>query len=154
MLKRVKSPSSWILGSLFLLTACDPTSVETEIPTVQTMFERWQQQSQHYEYTFQQSCFCLIDYTRPIAITVTDGRIVNARYAENGTAVSDDFRADLNTISEIYLRLLDIESQNPATFDVEYHAEHHYPIKVFIDIDERMADEELQWELSNFRRLN
>jgi hypothetical protein len=104
----------------------------------------WQSQSlDTYNYTYQRSCECLDEYTRPKLVEVVNGTIV----AIDGSPVESIQRAsvttDIPTLDGLLEVIQDAINQNAFQINVEYDPTYAYPISIFIDYDEMMADDEV-----------
>jgi hypothetical protein len=104
----------------------------------------WQSQSlDTYKYTYQRSCECTDDYTRPKLVEVVNGTIA----AIDGSPVESIQRAsvttDIPTLDGLLEVIQDAINQNAFQINVEYDPKYAYPTSIFIDYDEMMADEEL-----------
>ncbi len=114
----------------------------------------WESQSvDNYSYELQVSCFCFPDMTRAVNIVVAGGVVESVTYIDDGTAADPDLFASYSTVEKLFERLEGAQSQNPASFDVTFDAQYGVPQSVSIDIDERMADEEINFTVSNFEAM-
>jgi hypothetical protein len=102
-----------------------------------------------YSFTWQQSCFCGTDMTKPIRITVTGADITRAAYVADQQPVSASVRASLRTIEGVFDLIQQRLDQHADEVTVTYDAA-YYPASVFIDISKQTADEETSLHLSDF----
>ena len=105
-----------------------------------------------YDYTYRRLCYCLPE--EDVVVSVVDGEVVKAVYSPSGTPLSGDDLDRLLTIDDLFAVIQDSISNNVASIDVFYNANRGYPVKVYIDIDERLADEEITHVLVDFRSLS
>ncbi len=106
-----------------------------------------------YQYTLQVSCFCMVDATRPVTITVQNGQVASITYVDDGTAADPALFEQYDTIDEIFAVIDEAAAQEPARLDVTYDEATGVPQSIAIDISEQMADEELYLEISDFEAL-
>jgi hypothetical protein len=59
----------------------------------------------------------------------------------------------IQTISELYNFIEIGLASNPYQHSLDYNAEFHYPQKIFFDFSEQIADEEVGYEISEFKAL-
>jgi hypothetical protein len=150
------------VAATFVLTACGTDSDDTatdpagtpstsatptpeDPPTVGTYpsFE-----PDDYAFTLDVSCFCAGAGT-PIRVTVVDGEVTEAVYAANGRGVKKGDEADGRmavTIDEVIDAANDTEA---ASVEVTWPEGQDYPSSVNVDQDERMADEEIGYGVSD-----
>jgi hypothetical protein len=103
---------------------------------------------QHYVFTWHRTCFC--EDTRPAAIEVLNGAIVNATYADDHTVVVDPIRRTLPTIDGVFDTVQDAIESDPDRLRIEYDPTWGFPSSVFVDYDQHAQDEELSFQLSEF----
>jgi Family of unknown function (DUF6174) len=102
-----------------------------------------------YEYTLTVSCFCP-DAGVPVRVTVADGSVTSAVYDEKGSGFDQgdpapDYRGmTINgVIDEVNA------ATDAATVRVKWPEGQDYPSQVWIDQDERMADEEIGYTIAD-----
>lgn len=125
--------------------AATPTPAPSPSPTVGTYPDF---APDDYAYTLAVTCFCA-DMGAPVRITVVDGAVTDATYTKDGRGVrrgtqAPDYRR--LTIDDV------IEAANDtgaARVDVEWPEGQDHPTSVYVDTDERMADEEIGYALSD-----
>jgi hypothetical protein len=103
-----------------------------------------------YTYTFSRSCFCVTEYREPATITVRAGAIVSATSVANGRARD---LAWYHTVEGLFDLIQTAIDEDAATLRVEYDSTRGYVTSAYIDIDERMADEELSFQARNLTPL-
>lgn len=132
-----------------LLLACISRSEAIAQPSVETQYQQWSSFSQNYEVSFQQLCFCLPDNIRPMRLTVRNNQIVKAIFEDDQSKVTADVMTDLKTIDDIFQTIINAEARPAHSVNIKYDPINHYPFKIDIDFDSRLADDELHWQLSN-----
>jgi hypothetical protein len=143
-----------LLLPVTILLACVSRSEEIAQSVVEVKYQQWSEVSQNYEVSFQQLCFCLPDSVRPIRLTVRNNEIVKAIFEDDQSEVTVDVMADLKTIDDIFQTIINAKARPAHSVEIEYDPINHYPLKVDIDFDNRLADDELHWQLSNLVWLN
>ena len=141
----------WVTSlPLVWLVACGAQlNNEQAALTTQQHYEHWLSMSEDYQITFQQQCYCLPEYLQPMRLTVRDNKLISAIFVNDGSPVPAAMLKDLPTVKEIFETVIEAELRPAEIIKIEFDQQHHYPTKVDIDYDLRMADEEIQWQLSN-----
>lgn len=112
---------------------------------------KWNQKGiSDYEFTLRKICFCPIEYTGPFVIKVVGGNIVSV----NGFDYKPETIGVLWTMDSLFDYIKSSIDKKPAKQTIQYNAEYGYPELIFFDFDERMADEEIRIEVSNFKVVN
>ena len=115
----------------------------SELQTNKIKWEQWNLND--YSYTFGISCFCLYEVTLPRQIQVEEGSVVSV----NGEPYSTDIHWGVLTISDLFDRVEQAQQSNAFVVEVEYHKERGYPIEIYIDENEMVADEEIGYSVYN-----
>ena len=103
----------------------------------------WNEQAlSSYQYVFNWSCFCLPEYTAPVNIKVERGEWTEISQVRDGVPVSEKDWKRYKTIEELFDIIDEAFLQDAKEIRVEYDPDLGYPSLVFIDYDERIADEE------------
>jgi hypothetical protein len=126
-------------------TSPTPTASPTAGPTVGTYPPFG---PQDYDYTLRVSCFCP-DAGVPISVTVRDGDVTEAVYAESGRGVHageavEEYR--WLTINDVIDAANDTEADS---VQVTWPDGQDYPTSVYVDQDEMMVDEEIGYAVSD-----
>ena len=108
-----------------------------------------------YAFTLEVSCFCPFAAV-PVRVTVEDDRVVEAVFekgggrggAKAGEPAPEFFEL---TIDDVIAEAEDAEEAGAARVDVTWPEGSDYPTEVYIDRDERMADEEIGYTLSDVK---
>lgn len=101
-----------------------------------------------YEFNFRWICFCALESMAPVNITVRENRIDGAAFVEGGAPVAIGGLGGYRTIDGLFDLLQEGIDKNAHSISVDYHPELGYPIDVWIDYDEAIADEELGFEIN------
>lgn len=109
---------------------------------------RWETAAaQNYRFCFQRSCFCLPDFRRAVDLTVSDGRIDAAEFADTGEAVAPEHFDRYETIGSLFDLIAGAIDEGAARIDAEFDRELGYPVRLYIDRHLTMADEEQEFEV-------
>ena len=91
-----------------------------------------------YQMTLTRSCFCPEDFRGPFAVSVEDETVTEVEF--QGRDLSTDRAL---TVEALFDLLQDAYDQGAARVDVTYHPTLGYPMSLYIDVSEMMADEEV-----------
>jgi hypothetical protein len=144
----------FLMLALTFVLSCVSRSEAGSQKSVQTQNRQWSELAQDYQISFRQLYFCLPDSIRPMRITVRDNRIVNVIFEDDQSQVPAEIIADLKTIDDIFQTIFDAQSLAAHRLKIEYDQQQYFPARVDIDYDDRLADDEIHWELSNLILLN
>lgn len=95
-----------------------------------------------YSYDYRNVCFCGPDTTREVRVSVRDRVRVSVTAVENGALVPRERWNEFLTVEEVFDTIQHAIDEGAASVRVSYDADFGYPKDVFIDFDERLADEE------------
>lgn len=141
-----------ILNSADINTINTSSHSNTASRMLQLAETKWQQHRPvHYTFTLQRSCFCPPDTRKPIEIRVFNNTIQQATVLPEGTPLPAEYKTRAMTIDELFNVIHKAIDNNAARVDVQYDLQYGYPTTLFIDQDERMADEEVSYNISNFK---
>ena len=152
--------------ALLIMSACGsdsgptPTSIPTLTPTVvpqspttdlsdsiiaqlQGAQSRWEQSGiTSYTYRASWQCFCLKEYAAQVDVQVVNNQVANVKFAEPNFTGDVPEPERFGPIQDRFDFIRDAIEQEASRIDVQFHPEFGYPLKVFVDFDERTADEE------------
>ena len=94
-----------------------------------------------YTYIYQVMCFCPPE--EDILVKVLYDNVVDASYSPSNNPVMPERLDDLMTVEELFQVIQKAIDDEVAQLEVTYNAKLGYPERIYIDIDERMADEEV-----------
>ena len=100
-----------------------------------------------YTYTYKRVCFCPPE--EDILVTVTNGQVSAASYSPSGIALPLERVNQFMSVEELFQVIQKAITDQVAKLDVTYNSASGYPESIYIDIDERMADEERTHLVSN-----
>jgi hypothetical protein len=102
-----------------------------------------------YRVDVERVCFCPPEWRGPVRVVVRDGVVIEQTYVEGGRPVTGD-RVDLFPgIEGIFEFVDEALDESPQRLDAEYDRLTGRPIRVWVDYDERLADEERGFTTSN-----
>ncbi|MEK9614205.1 MAG: DUF6174 domain-containing protein [Flavobacteriaceae bacterium] len=112
-----------------------------------TVYEKkWaQQELRDYQFILQITCFCIEEYTRPKTVVVKNNEVISV----DGTSIAEWSDPSFRTIDDFFKYIREIQSQNPARESLKFDEVKGYPTYIFFDIDERIADEEIGYTISD-----
>ena len=125
----------------------DPVDMEFSIA-----LEKWNNKDiDSYTFDLSVSCYCMFETMPPWTIKVVknklktiDGKDVTEQQLEN------NFWFAL-TIGELFSIIENKLSSNPFIYTSKYDSEYGFPVDIFFDIDEMIADEEISYSISSFK---
>ncbi len=134
---------------IFFIT-CSETESPEIIPTYLANKEKWENASiLDYSFIFQVSCYCNEEYTLPKKVLVMGGEIVTV----NNLAYSKETHWGVFSINDLFNEIEKASNQNLAVLETTYESYYGFPTYLYIDRDERIADEEIGYFVTNFKIL-
>jgi hypothetical protein len=100
-----------------------------------------------YTYTYKRMCFCPPE--EDILVKVQYGNVVSASYSPSNNPVMPERLDGLKSIDEFFQVIQQAITNEVARLEVTYNPRLGYPERIYIDVDERMADEEMEHQVSN-----
>jgi hypothetical protein len=132
---------------------------ETQNPDLQALNENRQKWNETgfalYDFQLERSAFTTPEFLRPIVTTVSksdSGTVsgISSRFADDGQPVPNDYPFANQSIGSIFNIIEDAINNGAHDVNVTYDEQFGYPTSVSIDYDERIADEELFLNISQF----
>ena len=108
-----------------------------------------------YDYSFSRGCFCPQEFVGPHEVSVREGVVTEATY--DGIDLKKLPILNLTSYDEIIQTVdgvfdeIDRALDEADRFTAAYHPELGYPTEVFIDWEEMMADEEVNYTIADLR---
>ena len=138
---------------LFFTAACSPEDSITPSPIemeLSTAIKKWNDSKiNSYSYTLTVSCYC-ID-TEPNDIKVVDNKIKKV----NGKLVTENDLENIywnvKSFDEIFEIITEKLNDNPFFYTIKFDQSLGYPIDIYFDMDEMIADEEIGYYVTNFK---
>ena len=102
-----------------------------------------------YTYNAKWQCFCIREYLADVEVRVENGEVTGTTFVDSsiGGEVPDPER--FGTVENLFSHIAEAVASEAARIDAEYHPETGYPSDVFIDRDERLADEEMGFTVTS-----
>ena len=122
-----------------VLLVRDPGSLQADLLRHQGRWER--RRVANYVYTGAWNCFCPIDYTADVEVTVRGGAVVSVASADPAVPNIPDPERFVS-VKALFVLLQTALDENAARIDVTYNKEFGYPEQFFVDYHENIADEE------------
>ena len=104
---------------------------------------------ENYSFSFKRICFCTVEYVGPNQVVVQNGKVVTV----NGAAYnsSNNRYGVIPTIPELLLTIKSHIDKKPIKQILNFNPTYGYPTSVFFDFSEQMADDEIGYEVTNFK---
>jgi hypothetical protein len=103
-----------------------------------------------YQYTFSRSCFCLVEFTRPVVVTVRNGTVESVHYADTGAPVAPSLVPGYPTIEGVFALVDEALVKHAASVTAEYDPARGYPVRIFIDFIAAAVDDEMAYRIRDF----
>ena len=123
-----------------VILVSDPDSPIAQLLRAESRWERSGIRSYTYQAAWQ--CFCIQDYVARVKVRLEDGRVMSTTFVEDGFTGDVPDPERFGTVENLFAIVGDAVAQDAARINASYHAELGYLTEVFVDYDERMADEE------------
>ena len=134
-----------------LVSACSPAR-QTELDRNRAL---WESQSiRHYRFDLTISCFCVFNDQMPLTIEVQDGQVVSIS-AAGGADISDfrDFYSGFDTMEKLFDTIAEAAAGDAQTLEVQYDPTYGFPVSIYVDPEELVADDEVGYDVVNFQIL-
>ena len=133
-----------------LFVSCSEAESPKIISPYEANKEKWENASiLDYSFTLKVSCYCTEEYIRPKTVLVRDGEILKV----NNIAYSEEMHWGIFSINDLFKEIEKASNQNVAILEITYDSFYGFPTSLYIDRDERIADEEMGYSISNFKKL-
>ena len=103
----------------------------------------------HYQYTYSVGCFCLPEEN--IVVVVEDNVVTDAFYTPSGLALTEERKARLLIVEELFAIVQDAIDSEADELRVEYDGTRGFPTTIDIDYSHTIADDEILRRISNFQ---
>lgn len=135
---------------IFLLLLFVSCTTQDEIPESLTEKNKWLTANiDDYQITQQVSCYCMEEVTLPKVVVVRNGSIESV----NGNSLTEnDF--NVKTINDFFNYIEDRIAEDPVVSEISYDPTYGFPNSIYFDMDDRIADEEIGFTLTDFIILN
>jgi hypothetical protein len=103
-----------------------------------------------YTYVFSRGCFCVEEYREPVTVTVRGGAIASVVSVAGGVARDP---AGYSTVEGLFDLVQDAIDEDADQIRTEYDPARGYLASAYLDLSERIADEEISVEARSFTPL-
>lgn len=142
----VKRLTVWVFVA-FISQAPIASAVALEQSDLDVWRAIWMEQDlDEYGFRFKRDCFCFGEYVREVILRVNDGKVISATDTETHLGF------DVNlypSVEEIFAELQRAIDYPANVISAEFEKELGYPTNVYIDLDIRIADEEVGYTASD-----
>jgi len=122
-----------------LAFACEKDNSETLL----YMQRLWHSQvGANYSYVVEKKCFCSLDYTREMLVSVIDNNVVEAQYRDTGEKVSEQIVGQLLTIPGWFDEISKAIGNESGELEASYDSDLGYPVNIKIDRRKMVSDDE------------
>jgi hypothetical protein len=102
-----------------------------------------------YEFTLRINCFCTDERVGPHLIKIVNDKIVSV----NNLPYDPDKTGELYTIDQLFTFVETSIERKPYLKTIEYNFTYGYPQTVWFDFNKTMADEEIGYQVSDFKEI-
>jgi hypothetical protein len=113
---------------------------------------RWQAAAPtNYHFSLVRTCNCVVNQTRPVTVTVSNGAFASLVFADSlgGTADTTLFRQYL-TVDRYFALLHQIVASGPYGYSATYNQSLGFPLTVTVDPERMVTGDEFQVEIYAF----
>ena len=141
------------LSILICLTGCvksnpDLTQIIKGDPASQLAL--WKKKGiSNYEMTMKISCYCIQGRVGPHHIVVENDKIKTV----NNLPYDSTKTGPILTINELFDFIIISLAKNPYQHSLDYNATFHYPKNIYFDFSQQIADEEVGYEITDFKAM-
>ena len=104
-----------------------------------------------YRYTVRRVCLCAPPVTRPAVVTVRDGAVREAVYADDGTPVAPEDVRFFATVDQLFRIVQDALDRGAEELAVTYDPVYGYPRTIRIDYRKAAVDDEQLYTASDLQ---
>ncbi len=125
--------------------------LDTTEDTLSSQEKKWRDQKiENYEFTLQITCFCIQEYTLPKRLLVKKNELVTV----DGVSVDELNDPAFKTIEGYFNFIRETRKKNPDKESIAYDSRLGYPTSIFFDLSFQIADEEINYSISDLKALN
>lgn len=104
-----------------------------------------------YQVTVTQTCYCPPDLRQPLRVSVSGGEVVEVKGLEQPVKQRDLLDNSRLTVAGLFRFIETSSARDPHRLKVEYDASFGFPHHIDYDGHKMIADDEFQYELTDFR---
>ena len=133
-----------------ILRLADDRHVDTQ-SQLDNNRKKWDSEmASNYQFSFQWSCYCTMDFVAQVNITVLENRIHSAAYVDGDVSIPLEVAIErYEAMDGLFDLLQSAIDENAYTISANYHPDLGYPIEVWIDYEKNSVDEELGFTIHN-----
>lgn len=143
-----------LLLAIILIAGCTGGSGGAETGAaaeLRTAREKWEKAGfENYTFHFRWQCFCIQEYVSLVELNVEGGKVVSGSYVEGGGDLGPDRLADYMPVDQLFDLIQEAVDRDAHSVRAEYDPDYGYPVDVYIDYDEMIADEEKGFTIEKF----
>ena len=111
---------------------------------------RWAKQApDSYSFTMSRGCECMQESVGPATVTVSNGAI-SVHYTATGASVPKPYINAFPNVEGLFDIIEQAQKNDYYQVDVEYDTELGYPVRISLDRDKQMVDDELSISVRDF----
>ncbi len=103
-----------------------------------------------YEIVFRWSCYCIDEYVAPVRLLIIGDELVGGRYVEDDIQLATEDLDRYRTIDGLFDFIDDAISRDAHEVRTAFDSVYGFPSNVWVDYNERTADEEKGFFISSF----
>lgn len=104
-----------------------------------------------YQVTVTQTCFCPPDLRQPLRVSVVAGEVVQVEGLVQPLQQPDQLDTQRLTVAGLFQFIAQSAKRDPHKLEVDYDAHFGFPRRIDYDGHPMIADDELRYELMDFR---
>lgn len=104
-----------------------------------------------YQVTVTQTCFCPPDLRQPLRVSVSEGEVIDVEGLQQPIKQPDQLDHSRLTVAGLFSFIEQSADRDPHKLEVDYDASSGFPRWIEYDGHEMIADDEFQYELTDFR---
>ena len=141
------------LSFLICLTGCvksNPDLIQIIKGDPASQLALWKKKGvSNYEMTMKISCYCIQGRVGPHHIIVENDKIKTV----NNLPYDSTKTGPILTINELFDFIIISLAKNPYQHFLDYNAIFHYPKYIYFDFSQQIADDEVGYEITDFKAL-
>ena len=141
------------LSFLISLTGCvksNPDLIQIIKGDPASQLALWKKKGvSNYEMTMKISCYCIQGRVGPHHIIVENDKIKTV----NNLPYDSTKTGPILTINELFDFIIISLAKNPYQHFLDYNAIFHYPKYIYFDFSQQIADDEVGYEITDFKAL-
>ena len=113
--------------------------------------KKWDSEmASNYQFNFQWSCYCTMDFVAEVNISVRENRVHSAAFVEGDVPIPRHVATErYQAMDGLFDLLQSAIDENAHIIAANYHLELGYPTEVWIDYEHRTVDEERGFSIHN-----